>query len=358
MYIIFLQEVRLNRVYHIYLKYKTKYLDLTIQLGGSHPSLIELKIKDSKTQHTKEAATKSMEAAKQSRKAATKSREAAIRSREAEKRIHASAIQKHIIPIILEVKNRLFNLEKQIVEEKTRLEEVQKRLSYTDEALEEGSKLDPPNLPILELYRVRNVVSVLENLIRVEENVLMVLDLLANNELNQLNYFNQSVMENVAHVMKENDTAEKLENGNLLVDKYLIMNNSYSYSIIIDPTDIFYKTNNFIFDLEKKMSSKKNVFVVFRQFIHTDPTGKKYREVKNYIKICYDKLDELKTTKSLNYFRRLIENLKDCLSITTESFINQLYYNDIIQEDIKLISNHKRKYPKITRYILALLGMN
>ena len=95
------------------------------------------------------------------------------------------------------------------------------------------------------------------------------------------------------------------------------------------------------------MSSKKNVFVVFRQFIHTDPTGKKYREVKNYIKICYDKLDELKTTKSLNYFRRLIENLKDCLSITTESFINQLYYNDIIQEDIKLISTIKENIQKL-----------
>ena len=376
-----------------YLKYKTKYLELQSHLGGSPPTLDELKTRHSKA---KELVLQSIEKAKQSREKATQMRKkvdeltkASIQSREAEKQIHVSAIQRHIIPIIQEVKSRILNLKKELVitekqleeatnrleeaskqreaikqletikqleaieqlkEAQKQLKEAQKQLDDANDVInklfEEEPQLDPPNLPILEVVRIKDLVINLTYLINQEENVLSILNSLEQNEINQ---FNKYELNFIANLKNKINTEEQVETGELLLNNYLIMNKLYSSNIIIHPTDIFYTQNNFIFDSPNEF--KKNVFVVFNQIIYNDSnqqfsnqqqyiasynifpvgilinylynniyvivktsTDYSFLNIWNFLKIYSStKLDELKTANKHLYFKHLIKNLNNCL---------------------------------------------
>ena len=370
-----------------YLKYKTKYLDLKSQLGGVDTEELQI-------QHTK-----AIEIAKQTRETADAMSKAAKLSRE-------KAIQIYIKPIIGEVKSRIANLkqelkeiEKQLSDAISRLDEAKIRrdaIKQQEEAqtqqeeaqtqqeeaqqLEAQKQLDEaPNLPILEVFRLNDLIKKLEILISEEEDVLLFMESIEVKGIQQIN-------ESIAKLKKKINTEEEVENGNLLVNNYLIMNKKYSSHIIIYPTEIFYKNNNFISYSSNEF--KKNVFVIFNQIIYNNsddywnfsvqqeyikshnifPVGILINYLSNNIYVILktsndysflhileflkiwspEKLADLNTKNIYSHFETLIYNLNECLNTIKFLIVSNSGY---IHQADKVIDNIDKNRNELYKFV-------
>jgi hypothetical protein len=293
-----------------YLKYKTKYLDLKNQLGGG-PTAAELQLKAAELQLKAKERKQSAEKAQielellEIKKAIqiaerqlsntlqlikeTEGRLAEAQEKKEKKKENMLQIvddtRKQLIKVVEEQKDKnKFELSPHIIE----LEELITKLlekGYTDKRIVQLSldaikkqevlakvetTLEAQKQPItlqealVKLYRVLQELLLDIQIEEMEQSSLVSLKSDVQFRHNVL----IALLKKKAQVIKEKMTIQLLENGNLLLNDYLQIGSDDSDDTeqlinIINPTEQFYKQNNFTGDMLAKI--KKNVFIVLKK---------------------------------------------------------------------------------------------